>query len=149
VTAVTGAEKAEMVRALGAEEVVERSQLGHGRALARFDLIVDVASDRALRELVPLLTPHGTLVMVGPGNGDWAGPLLRIGAAVARSRIGSRRIEPFLAKPNRDDLMVLKELVEAGKLRPVIDSTYPLADVAGAIRRVESGQARGKVVVTV
>ncbi|HKG55794.1 MAG TPA: NAD(P)-dependent alcohol dehydrogenase, partial [Candidatus Limnocylindrales bacterium] len=149
VTGVTSRAKADMVRSLGADDVLEHGELRLRRRVRPFDLIIDIASDRSLRELSELLTTTGTLVMVGPGRGNWAGPLMRIGAAVVRSRIGTRRIEPFLAKPNRDDLVVLRDLAESGALRPVIDSTYPLSDVADAIRRVESGQACGKVVITV
>ena len=73
----------------------------------------------------------------------------RPASAVVRSRLGRRRLRPFLASVSKDDLLVLKGLIEAGRVTPVIDQTYPLSETAEAIRRLESGRAIGKVVITV
>jgi NADPH:quinone reductase-like Zn-dependent oxidoreductase len=95
------------------------------------------------------LVPHGVLVGVGgPNNGRWIEPLGRtIGMAVL-SPVVSQRMAFFLAHQNRDDLAVLRDLLQAGKVAPVIDRTYPLTDAAEAIRYLENGHARGKVVIT-
>ena len=94
------------------------------------------------------LTAKGTLVLVGgPNKGRWLGPLRGMIKAVAWSRFVSQKLLPFLAHLNKDDLMVMRELLEAGKVAPVIDRTYPLSDVPDAIRYLEEGHARGKVVI--
>jgi NADPH:quinone reductase-like Zn-dependent oxidoreductase len=102
-----------------------------------------------LTDLRRMLTPTGTLVMVAPGSGDWLGPITRIVAAKVRSRMSGQTLMTFLASVTKDDLRYLKDLIEAGKVRPVIDRTYPLSETAEAIRRVEEGRAAGKVVITI
>ena len=96
-----------------------------------------------------VLTPKGRIVMVAPQPGQWIGPIARIAGAVITSRLGSRPAAAFLANVNRDDLLTLKELIEAGKVRPVIDRTYRFDQIPEGIRYLESGAAAGKVVVTV
>lgn len=148
VTAETGSSKADLVASLGADQVIER-----GRddlvAAGPFDAIVDVGGGRPLGYLGRALGPGGTLVIVGPGQGNWLGPIAHLASGVIRSRMGSRRFRPFLASVTRDDLVVLRELIEAGKVRSVIDSAYSIDDVAKAVRRVEEGSACGKVVIRV
>lgn len=87
--------------------------------------------------------------MVAPGRGDVIGPITRMAAAVVTSRFSSKKAIGFLAAVNREDLVVLRDLLEAGKLTPVIDRTYPFDQIPEAIRYVEAGSARGKVVITV
>jgi NADPH:quinone reductase-like Zn-dependent oxidoreductase len=147
VTAVTRPAKADVVRSIGAGEVIGREDIR--RIRAAFDLVIDAGGYGHLSNLTRTLTPEGTLVLVGPGAGNWLGPILHVASATVRTRFGRRRIVPFLAKNTRDDLLALKELVEAGKLRPVVDRTYPLAEAADAVRYLESGQATGKVVISV
>ncbi|MFL5680197.1 MAG: NAD(P)-dependent alcohol dehydrogenase [Chloroflexota bacterium] len=149
VTAVTSKPKIQLVESLGVEQVLDRDGIERLRGGARFDVILDVAGNRSLRTLARLLAPHGRLVMVAPAPGDWAAPILRVVLANAWSRAESRTMSTFLARITRDDLRVLAQLVDAGKLRPVIDSSYPLADAAAAVRRAESGAACGKVVITI
>jgi NADPH:quinone reductase-like Zn-dependent oxidoreductase len=151
VTAVTGPTKMATVSSLGADRVVSHEQFRSElvRSRERFDVVIDVAGDRSLRELGRVLVPRGTVVMVGPGRGDWLGPVARILAARVRSRLSAKRFGSFLATVTRDDLLVLKELIEAGKVRPVIDRVYPLAEAAEAIRYVETGGACGKVVIKI
>ena len=96
-----------------------------------------------------MLTPEGTLVLVGPGSGQWVGPIARLLTAIVTSRFVGQRMLPFLSTVRRDDLLVLKDLIEAGKVRPVIDRTYQLSEIPEAIRYLEAGHAQGKVVITV
>jgi NADPH:quinone reductase-like Zn-dependent oxidoreductase len=95
------------------------------------------------------LTPYGTLVLVGPGSGQWLGPVTQVLTALVMSRFGDQRMVPFLAKTTKEDLLALKTLIETGRLKPVLDRTYPLSETPEAIRYLETGQAQGKVVITV
>jgi NADPH:quinone reductase-like Zn-dependent oxidoreductase len=149
VTAVTSTPKIQLVESLGAEEVLERDDIDRLRRGAPFDVILDISGNRSLRTIARVLAPNGRLVMVAPAPGDWAAPILRLALATVWSRAGSRRMTTFLARITRDDLRVLAQLVEAGEVRPVIDSSYPLAEAADAVRRAESGAACGKVVITI
>lgn len=88
-------------------------------------------------------------MLVGGSAGRWIGPVARALGALVLSRFVSQTLRPFLSDVNRDDLLTLKELIEAGKVTPVIDRTYPLSETAQAIRYLEAGHARGKVVITV
>jgi NADPH:quinone reductase-like Zn-dependent oxidoreductase len=94
------------------------------------------------------LTPAGTLVLVGTGTSP-AGPLTRLVGGVVRSRLLRQRVVVFIATVTREDLLTLKELIEAGKVTPVTDRTYPLSETAEALRYLETGHARGKVVITI
>ena len=95
------------------------------------------------------LTTEGTLVLVGgTDKGRWLGALTGVLKAVVLSRFVSQKLLPFLAHLRKDDLIVMRELLEAGKVTPVIDRSYPLRDVPEAIRYLEAGHARGKVVIT-
>ena len=149
VTAVTSSPKLEVVRGLGAERVIDGSTGDFTRSERGYDVLIDVAGNRALGDLARVLTPDGTLVVVGAGRGDWIGPLVRMGSAIVRSRLGRRRFRSFLARITKDDLLALKTLIESGAVRPVVDRTYPLSEVAEAIRYVESGRACGKVAIMV
>jgi NADPH:quinone reductase-like Zn-dependent oxidoreductase len=149
VTAVTSTEKVDQVRTIGADEVIDYRRTDFTRSGQRFDAVLDAGGYRRLATLKRLLVPGGTLVLVGPGRGNWAGPILHVISAVVRSRVGREQFRPFLAKYSHDDLLFLKELAETGKIRPVIDRTYPLEAAAEAVRYLESGDVQGKVVVTI
>ena len=149
VTAVTRTDNVELMRRLGAVEVIDYSREDFTRAGRRYDVILDAGGSRSLSDMRRALTADGRLILVAPGSGQWVGPLARMAAAAVASRFSRQRVRAFLAKVNRDDLLALKELLEAGKVRPVIDRTYPLVQVPEAIRYVESGGVRGKVVITV
>lgn len=149
VTAVCSAAKADVVRALGADHVVDYRQddfLDGGR---RYDAILDIGGNASLARLRRGLLSSGRLVIVGGETGGrWLGGSDRQLRALLLSRFVNQTLTTFVAKENREDMMVLKELVEAGKLTPVIDRTYTMVEIPQAIRYVEEGRARGKVVIT-
>ena len=149
VTAVTSTKNVELVRSIGADEVVDYTRDDFTRGDARYDLILDVGGNARLSAMRRVLTPNGRIVMVAPQPGQWIGPIVRIAGAIITTRLGNRPAGAFLADVNRDDLLTLKELIEAGKVRPVIDRTYRFDEIPEGIRYLESGSAGGKVVVTV
>jgi NADPH:quinone reductase-like Zn-dependent oxidoreductase len=148
VTAVTRTRNVEMVRSIGADHVIDYLRDDFTRGTQRYDLILDVGGTRRLAAMRRALTPTGRIVMVAPQPGQWIGPVVRILGAVITTRLGGKPARAFLAQVNRDDLLVLKELIEAGKVMPVIDRTYPFDQIPEAVRYVEAGHARGKVVIT-
>ena len=148
VTALTRTAYHEFVRSIGADHVVDYTSGDITRADGRYDLIVDVAGNLPMGALQQALTPTGRLVLVGAGKGHF-GPLVRMLGGMARARRAGSRFRAFIASVTKEDLLTLKDLVEAGKVTPVIDSTYPLAQTAEAIRRMESTDARGKIVITI
>jgi NADPH:quinone reductase-like Zn-dependent oxidoreductase len=149
VTGVTSTGNLDMVQSLGADHVVDYTREDFTRTGQRYDVILDTGGNRSLSDIRRALTPAGTLVMIGPAKGQWAGPIVRVVGAVVISRIVSQRMLPFLSTVRKEDLLFLKELIEAGKVTPVIDRTYSLIDTPEAVRYLESGHARGKVVITV
>jgi NADPH:quinone reductase-like Zn-dependent oxidoreductase len=151
VTGVCSTTKVDLVRSIGADEVIDYTREDFANGARRWDLIVDTAGRRSLSHLRRALTPRGTLVIVGgEGGGRWLGGFDRqILRAPILSLLVRQRLRPLVSKERRDDLVVLKELIEAGKVTPVIDRTYPLSEVPEAIRYLEAGHARGKIVITV
>jgi NADPH:quinone reductase-like Zn-dependent oxidoreductase len=148
VTAVTSTRNLELVRALGPDEVIDYTKEDFTRRADRYDVIFDVAAHRSLSDLRRVLAPGGMLVMAGAAKRGGVAIFARIGAALVRSRIFRQRIVFYMAKASQDDLVVLKDLTEAGKVCPAIDRTYPLSEAAEAVQYVGSGQARAKVVIT-
>jgi NADPH:quinone reductase-like Zn-dependent oxidoreductase len=150
VTGVCSATKRDLVRSLGAEHVIDYARDDFAQAGRRYELIVDAAGKRPLSHLRRALTPRGTLVMVGgEGGGRWLGGIGLLMRGLALSPFVRQRLRPLLARVAREDLLFLKELIEAEKLTPVIDRTYPLRDVAEAVRYFETEHPRGKVVIAV
>jgi NADPH:quinone reductase-like Zn-dependent oxidoreductase len=150
VTGVSSTRNLELVRSLGADHVIDYTREDFTRSGQRYDLIFQLAGTRSPSDLRRALTPKGTLVLSsGESDGRWIGPLDRVIKAAVLSPFLRQRLVTFEAKQSRDDLRVLKELVESGRLSPVIDRTYPLIETSEAIRYLETGHARGKVVVTV
>jgi len=150
VTGVCSTRNAEMVASIGADRVIDYTREDFTRAGPRYDLLIDIAGSRTLSETRRVLVPKGTLVAVGgPDQGRWVGPLSRTVRMALLSPAVSQRMTFFLARQNPADLAVLRELLDAGKVTPVIDRTYPLTETAEAIRYLETGHARGKVVITV
>jgi len=148
VTGVTSTRNVDMVGSIGAGHVVDYTKDDFTRGGQRYDLVLDIGGTRSLSAMRRALTPDGTIVMVAPQPGQWVGPIARVLGAVVISRFGRKKVRPFLSSVSKDDLLVLKELIEAGKVTPVIDRTYPFNEIPEAIRYVEAGHARGKVVIT-
>lgn len=149
VTAVCSTGNVDMARALGADEVIDYTREDFTKRRERYDLILDVAANRALSDCRRVLRSDGILVIVGAADGRRIGPIVaRLLAAAVMSRLSSQKMRAFMASNSKEDLMVLKELIESGKVRPVIDRTYPLSRTAEAIGYLEEGHARGKVVIT-
>jgi NADPH:quinone reductase-like Zn-dependent oxidoreductase len=151
VTGVASTTKVDLVRSIGADEVIDYTREDFAGGARHWDLIVDTAGRRSLARLRRALSRRGTLVIVGgEGGGRWLGGFDRqILRAPLLSALVRQRLRPLVSKERRADLLVLKELIEAGKVTPVIDRTYPLSEVPQAIRYLEQGHARGKVVITV
>jgi NADPH:quinone reductase-like Zn-dependent oxidoreductase len=150
VTGVCSTRNVELVRSLGADHVVDYTREDFTRADARYDLMLDVAGSRSWSECRRVLDPHATVVLVGARKGNrLLGPLSHILAVRLAAVPGSRKATFFIAKFNQADLGVLRDLLEAGNLTPVIDRHYELREIADALRYVGEGHAQGKVVVTV
>jgi len=150
VTGVCSTTKVEMVRSIGADHVIDYTREDFAEGDQRYDLILDIGGNSSLARLRRALTPEGALVIVGgEGGGRWLGGTDRQIRAMMLSPLVSQKLGTFVNKENHEDLLVLKELIEAGKVTPVIDRTYPLSEVPEAIRYLEEGHARGKVVITV
>ena len=149
VTGVCSTSNVDLVHSLGADHVIDYTREDFTRSGQRYDLIVDNAGNRALLAMRRVLAPTGTLVVVGAPKGNWIAPVARILGAKLLSRFGSRTFEMLLTDMTREDLLFLKELIEAGKIMPVIDRRYPLSEVPDAIRYLETMHARAKVVITV
>lgn len=148
VTAVTGPRNVELVRGLGADVVLERGRDDVARRAERYDVVFDVSATRSLSALHRVLAPGGILVLVGADKRGGAAIFTRILGALVRARVLKQRVKFFVAKTDGQDLLKLKALVEEGKLRPVIDRTFPLDQGAEAVRYVGTGQARAKVIIT-
>ncbi|MDX6466519.1 MAG: hypothetical protein QOI27_1559 [Gaiellaceae bacterium] len=143
VTGVCSTRNVDLVRSLGADRVVDYTQADFTRSGQRYDLIVDAVGNRSVSDHHRALAAKGTLVYVGAPPGNWIGAMTPLLKSLVLPRVTT-----LIAKVTRDDLTFLATLAESGKLTPVIDRTYPLAETADAIRYVETGHARGKVVIT-
>jgi len=151
VTAVCSTGNLEQARSLGADEVIDYTKEDFTRSGKRYDVILDVAASGPLSSRRRVLEPSGILVGVGSADSRYGMTSLLAGLVetAVLSRFGKQKMPFFLAKNSKEDLMVLTELIETGKIRPVIDRTYPLRETAEAIRYLEAGHARAKVVITV
>ena len=151
VTGVCSTSKADLVRSIGADDVIDYTREDFADGSRRWDVIVDTAGRRPLSQLRRALTPKGTLVIVGgDGGGHWTGGFFRgmLRAPMVSLFVG-QRLRGLNSKVKQEDLVALTELIEAGKVTPVIDRTYPLVEAPDAIRYLAEGHARGKVVITV
>jgi NADPH:quinone reductase-like Zn-dependent oxidoreductase len=146
---VAGPRSVELLRSIGADRVIDYSREDYTRTGDRYDLIIDVASTRSLRDHRRILRSDGTFVIVGARRTNMVMIGARLVWAVILSKLGKQRFLPFLASNTPEDHAVLAELAEAGKLTPVIDRTYPLAETAEALRHQEDDHPQGKVVITV
>jgi NADPH:quinone reductase-like Zn-dependent oxidoreductase len=150
VTGVCSTTKVDLVRALGADHVIDYKVDDVAESDVRYDLIIDIAGNRSLSSLRRLLTDHGTVMLVGGEGGNrWVGRLDRPLRGVAWSPFIGQNFRNFIATEPLEDLLTLKDLIETGKVTVALDRTYPLGQVAEAIRRQKDGGARGKLVVVV
>jgi NADPH:quinone reductase-like Zn-dependent oxidoreductase len=150
VTGVCSTSKVDLVRSIGADEVIDYTRDDFAESGQRYDVILDTAGARTLSQLRRALTPKGTLVIVGAeGGGRWFGGFDRSLRAPLLSLFVSQKLSMLASKEKGEDLIALKELIEAGKVTPVIAKTYPLSEVPEAIRSLEAGHAQGKVVITI
>jgi NADPH:quinone reductase-like Zn-dependent oxidoreductase len=142
--------KVDLVRSIGADHVIDYTSTDFADGDHHYDLILDIGGNSPLSRLRRALTRRGTLVIVGgEGGGRWFGGIDRQLRALALSRFVPQRLTMFLSKGNHADLDQLRQLIEAGKVAPIVDRTYPLADAPDAMRHLESGRARGKVAIAV
>jgi NADPH:quinone reductase-like Zn-dependent oxidoreductase len=149
-TGVCSTSKVELVRALGADEVIDYTREDFTDGTRQFDLILDTAGRRPLSQLRRALRPQGTLVIVGGEGGDrWLGGFQRQIFAPVRSQFTDQKMLGLISKERQQDLLTLRDLIEAGKLTPVMGRTYPLREAPQAIRYLEQGHAQGEVVLTV
>jgi len=150
VTGVCSTGNADMVRSIGADLVIDYTQKDFTQGGQRYDFILDNVANHPLSDLRGALTPTGTLVPNGGGfDNRWFASGARVIRAHVIDRFVSNTLRPFLVSFNLEDLVALKELIEAGKLTPVMDRTYPLAETPQAISHVGKGHTRGKVAITV
>ena len=151
VTGVCSTKNVDTVRSLGADHVIDYKAEDFTKGAQRYDLILDNVANHSLSECRRTLTPKGVLLPNGGGHslGGWFGPMGNIFKASVLSVFVRKQGGPFLSMPNQADLVVLRELIEAGKLRPVIDRTYPLSETPAAMSYIGEGHARGKIVISV
>ena len=148
VTGVCSTAKVDNIRSLGADHVIDYSQEDFAQSRQQYDLILVMGGNHSLSQLKQVLRPGGTLVPVGTEAGNrWVGGKAWI-QAMLLSRL-KRHLRPLTTQPNQADLQFVAELLEAGKIRPVIDRTFPLSEVPEAMRYLTTGHARGKIVITV
>jgi len=146
VTAVTHTGNLEMVRSLGADHVIDYTKEDFTKNGQRYDLIIDTASSHSIPAYKRILNPNGTFVLVGMRDKI----IRRLLSFIIRARLsrGDKKFRFFVAKSNQEDLVTLKELMESGKIMPVIDRRYGLGETAEAVRYFEEGHTRGKIVIT-
>ena len=155
VTGVCSTHNVEMVRALGAEHVIDYTKEDVLQSGQHYDVIVDNVGNRSMAELLAfrkILTPKGRFVLIGGGGpeaGRWIGPMATPVEAAMISPFIDQKVGMMLADLKKDDLVTLGEMVQAGKLTPVIDRRYKLSETAEALRYLEKGHARGKVIINV
>ena len=149
VTGVCSTESAELVRSIGAHHVIDYTREDFSKSGTRYDVVFQIAGAEPLSTYRKAVTPKGTLVLCSGTGGEWLGPIPRIVRAVVTSPFVGQRLVTFVAKPSRQRLTELKDLIESGSVTPVIDRTYPLSEAPEAIGYVEQEHNRGKTVLIV
>jgi NADPH:quinone reductase-like Zn-dependent oxidoreductase len=150
VTGVCSTRNVDMVRSTGADRVIDYTKKDFTQGGQHYDLILDTVGNHSLSACRRVLSATGRCVMVGGTNdGHWIGPMAGPLKALVLSPFVSQKFVTLLAKPKKGDLAIIRDLVEAGKVTPVIDRRYRLSEVPDAIRYLEEEHARGKVVITV
>ena len=151
VTGVCSTRNVDMVRALGADHVVDYTKEDFAKGAERYDVILDNVPNHSLSECRHVLNSKGKYVMIGgggPNESRWIGPFGRVISAMVLSPFISQKMGMMMADANHQDLTVLADMMQSGKVKPVIDRTYKLSEVPAAIAYLEEGHARGKVVIT-
>jgi hypothetical protein len=148
VTGVCSTKNVELVRSLGADKVIDYTKEDFTAGTERYDVILDNVANRSLADCRRVLTPNGKYIMIGGPNGTWIKPMDRVLKAAFLSRFVSQKMTMMLSDPTPEDWAAMRELLESGKVKPVIDRRYPLSQIADAMRYLEQGHARGKVIVT-
>lgn len=149
VTGVCSTRNLDLVRSLGADHVIDYTTTDFTGAGERYDVILDNVEAQPLAAVRRALTPTGTLIPNSGHGGRWLGPIGRILKARALSAFTRQKLRPFTSIEKRPDLLTLADLLATGKLRPLIDRTYPLDEAADALSYIAAGHTRGKVVVTI
>ena len=153
VTGVCTGKNADMVRSIGADHVIDYTKEDFTAGEERYDMLFDIVGNHSFSERRRILKPNGICVMAGLGGAGWHdGFWSRIGGeleAYIASRFVKEKFIAYIAEFNKSDMTVLHDLMEAGKMKPVIDRTFPFTQVPDAVRYLETGHAKGKVVVTV
>jgi NADPH:quinone reductase-like Zn-dependent oxidoreductase len=148
VTGVCSTRNLDMVRSLGADKVIDYTREDFTKSGQRYDLILDCIGNHSLLACRRVLNPKGIYIAVGGPGGRWMiRGMARLITALVLSRFVSQKLVMVLAKPNKEDLIIMRELMKAGKVTPVIDKRYSLGEVPEAIRYLEEGHARGKVII--
>jgi len=148
VTAVCSTGKVDLVRSLGADEVIDYTRADFADGRQHYDLILDIGGNSRLSRLRRALTPTGTLVIAGGEGAKWTGVGRQL-RALMLSPVVRQRLTMYISKHRQADLEELRQQIDAGRLTPMVDKTYPLPDVVQAIRRLEDGRAQGKIAITV
>jgi NADPH:quinone reductase-like Zn-dependent oxidoreductase len=152
VTGVCSTRNVELVQSLGADHVIDYTKEDFTKGNERYDVILDNVGTQPLSGFRRVLKPNGILVIIGgggPNDGKWVGPMVRPIKAKLMAPFTSQKMGMMLADPSQKDLTVLANMMQSGKLKAVIDRTYKLSDLPDAIRYVEQGHARGKVIIAV
>lgn len=148
VTGVCSTGKVEMVRSIGADHVLDYTKEDFTRQTARYDLILDNVGNHPLSACRRALTPRGTFIPNSGTGGRWAGPMARIIGGKLASLFAGQKFANYVAIPRKDGLAALRDLLQDGKIAPVIGRVHPLSEAPEAIRHLEEGHATGKIVVT-
>src|SRR5437762_11835679 len=152
VTGVCSTRNVDLVTSLGADHVIDYTKEDFAKGEQRYDVILDNVPNHSLSECRRILTPNGKYVMIGgggPNDNRWVGPFGRVIKAMVMSPFTSQKMGMMMADANGKDLSILADMMQSGKLKPIIDRTYNLNELAAAIAYLEEGHARGKVVITV
>jgi len=152
VTGVCSTRNVDLVRSLGADHVIDYTKEDFAKGEQHYDVILDNVPNHSLSECRRILNPNGKYVLIGgggPNDSRWVGPFGRVIKTMLLSPFMSQKMGMMMADANHNDLTVLADMMQSGKLKPVLDRTYKLSEVPAAIAYLEEGHARGKVVITV
>lgn len=149
VTAVCSTRNVDMVRSLGADEVIDYTKSNFLAGGARYDVLMDMVGNRALSDCKRVLNARGRYVACSVGEGDWLGPIVRIVGGLLTFFFGDKRFRMFMQHVNASDLLVMRELIEAGTVRPVIERIWSLSEAGAALQHVGTGHSRGLNIVRI